>query len=83
MLGFKLWIEAKAAPLIISRRNEYDDFPYIVVAFPSGARWKYIFPNQHTMEEYLYRYSRNVGRLVSKIKDDDTVKQEQLPLPQS
>ena len=72
-MEFKVWLES--VPRIVIQRN---DDASLVVQFPSGARWKYIFPNLFTMQEYLYSYGRNVGRLVSKIKQDKMVKQEEL-----
>ncbi len=71
MQGFKLWLED--SPVIHKIKNEYDSLPYIEIKFPTSG-WKYIFPDQVCMDNYLNKYRRNVGLLVSKIKNDSRIK---------
>ena len=74
METFKLWLETQIeSPIIIFKKNEYDGDPFIIIQFPSGDKWKYSFQNQFTMEEYLYRYGRNIGRLANHLKKDQSV----------
>lgn len=77
MLTFKLWLE-EFSPKIVVKRNEYDTLPYIEVLFPNKTRWKYIFPDQLAMNFYLNKYSKNIGRLLSIIKSDKRIEQEQI-----
>ena len=71
-MQFRLWLEN--APVIVAKRNEYDAPPHLDIYFPATkTRWRYTFPDQFTLNDYLHRYGRNKGRLVANIKMDKRI----------
>lgn len=76
-MNFNQWLNE--SPIIVNKRDEYDTLPYIDVFFPTSKKtWRYFFPNQLIMMQYLDKYRRNVEKLLTKIKDNPQIKQQSI-----